>query len=172
MVEFWAGENPQLDMRVKALAMRLRRAAHHLENALRRELARSELEVWELEVLMALRREADHCLSAGELLKESQVTSGAITNRVARLEERGWVRRDIDPSDRRHVLVSLTAEGLDRADQLLTLKTQAEQAVFGTLDPATQERLNADLRVLLVSLEGQVLTEEASSRQRRGDQAP
>lgn len=154
LADFWLQENPNLDVRTKTLAIRLRRAAHHLERALRQELATSDIEMWEAEVLLALRRDADHCRSAGELLRDSQVTSGAITNRVARLEQRGWARRDIDPTDRRHVLVTLTPEGLARADQLLATKTQSEQALFGKLAPAAQDRLNHDLRALLIALEG------------------
>ena len=154
VIDFWLGENPALDPRVKTLAIRLRRAAHHLEKALRHELAAAGIDMWEFEMLLALRRGTDHCCSAGDLLRESQVTSGAITNRVGRLEERGWVRRDIDPTDRRHVLVTLTPEGLARADQLLATKTQTEEAVFGRLDRSTQDRLNNDLRTLLICLEG------------------
>ena len=173
VVDFWHQENPDLDTRTKMLAIRLHRAAHHLERALRQELAADGIEMWEFEVLLALRRSPDNCRSAGDLLKELQVTSGAITNRVARLEERGWARRDMCPEDRRQVLVSLTPEGLARADQLLATKTQAEQAVFGRLDSLAQDRLNADLRTLLIALEGPAGPgEEGELRQRHADRAP
>lgn len=154
VVAFWLQENPDFDPRVKTLAIRLRRAAHYLERALRHELAASGIDVWEFEVLLALRRCNENCCSAGDLLRESQVTSGAITNRLARLERRGWAHRDVDPTDRRQVLVTLTPEGFARADQLLATKTQTEEAVFGRLDRATQDRLNNDLRTLLIALEG------------------
>jgi DNA-binding MarR family transcriptional regulator len=172
VVDFWSQENPDVDVLVKALAIRLRRAAHHLERSLRRQLGQSDLEVWEAEVLLALRRGADHCRSAGELLKEIQVTSGAITNRVARLEERGWVRRDVDAADRRHVLVTLTPAGLARADELLASKTQAELAVLGHIDRQTQERLNNDLRTLLLALEGPAHPGDESLKHKRVDLAP
>jgi len=173
VVDFWRQENPDLDTRIKMLAIRLRRAAHHLERALRQELAADGIEMWEFEVLLALRRSPDRCRSAGDLLRESQVTSGAITNRVARLEERGWVRRDMCPDDRRQVLVSLTPEGLARADELLAKKTQADQAVFGRLDRHAQDRLNTDLRTLLLALEGPVRAdEEHALKHRRADLAP
>jgi DNA-binding MarR family transcriptional regulator len=140
---------------------------------LRQELAADGIEMWEFEVLLALRRSPDRCRSAGDLLRESQVTSGAITNRVARLEERGWVRRDMCPDDRRQVLVSLTPEGLARADELLAKKTQADQAVFGRLDRHAQDRLNTDLRTLLLALEGPVRAdEEHALKHRRADLAP
>jgi hypothetical protein len=67
----------------------------------------------------------------------------------------------------------LTPEGLARADQLLATKTQAEQAVFGRLDSFAQDRLNADLRTLLIALEGPAGPgEEDELRQRQADRAP
>jgi DNA-binding MarR family transcriptional regulator len=172
LADFWCLEIPNLDPRAKTLAIRLRRAAHHLERALRQELAANDIEMWEAEVLLALRRGADHCRSAGDLLRESQVTSGAITNRVARLEQRGWVRRDIDPADRRHVLVTLTPDGLARAEELLATKTQSEQALLGRLDRDAQDRLNNDLRVLLIALEGPAGPGDEPATQRRPDYPP
>ncbi len=77
------------------------------------------------------------------------------------------------PDDRRQVLVSLTPEGLARADELLAKKTQADQAVFGRLDRHAQDRLNADLRTLLLALEGPVHPDEESAlKHRRADAAP
>jgi DNA-binding MarR family transcriptional regulator len=154
IVDYWCKENPGLDPVTKTLAIRLRRAAHHLERELRSELAAQDAEMWEFEVLLSLRRSHGYSKSAGALLKEAQVTSGAITNRVGRLEERGWVRRDVDPSDRRQVLVTLTEDGLRRADQLIAMKTETEQRLFGGLDRAVRERMADDLRTLLLSLEG------------------
>ncbi|HTT88419.1 MAG TPA: MarR family transcriptional regulator [Acidimicrobiales bacterium] len=172
VVDFWSQENPSLDLLVRGLAIRLRRVAHHLERSLREQLGTSDIEMWEAEVLLALRRGAEHCRSAGELLKDIQVTSGAISNRVARLEERGWVRRDVDPADRRHVLVSLTPEGLARADALLASKAQAELAVLGRLDREAQERLNNDLRTLLLALEGPAQPGDESLKLKRAELAP
>ncbi len=153
IADYWCRENPDIDPVTKMLAIRLRRAAQHLERELRRELDAYETDIAEFEVLMTLRR-ADGCSSsAGALAKEWQVTSGAITNRIGRLEARGWVRRDFDPADRRQVLVTLTDEGLRRIDHLLAIKTETEQRVFGTIDRATINRLSADLRTLLLALE-------------------
>jgi DNA-binding MarR family transcriptional regulator len=172
VVEFWSRENPDLDLPVKALAIRIRRVAHHLERSLREQLGASDIEVWEAEVILALRRAPDHSRSAGQLVKDIQVTSGAITNRVARLEERGWVRRDVDPADRRHVVVSLTPAGLARADELLASKAQAEMAVLGRLDREAQEQLNHDLRTLLLALEGPAQPGDESLKHKPAELAP
>jgi DNA-binding MarR family transcriptional regulator len=155
IVEFWRAENPALDTTSKTLAMRLRRGAQIIDRALRQDLAASGVdEFWEIEVLLSLRRAPDHRRSAGELMRESHVTSGAITNRIDRLEQRGWVRRDVDPADRRQVLVSLTPEGLQRAAHVIATKNQTEQRVFAGADRVLLERLTADLRTLLASMEG------------------
>ena len=53
-------------------------------------------------------------VSAGELARESGLTSGAVTAVLDRLERAGYVQRVADPSDRRRVLAELT----DRAREV------------------------------------------------------
>jgi DNA-binding MarR family transcriptional regulator len=154
LVDLLGEPDSGLDAATKKLSVRVRRLANHVERELRRELAAEGIEVWELEVLLALRRAPGQQLSAGALLRGSQVTAGAITNRVARLEKQGWVRRDIDPGDRRQVLVTLTADGQRHADKILALKTTTEQRLLGQADPAALERMCEDLRNLLLAIEG------------------
>lgn len=153
LVELMCQEAPGLDTATKKLSIRLRRIANHLERELRRELAAQGIEVWELEVLLALHRAAGQRLGAGALLRGSQVTAGAISNRIARLESHGWVQRDPDPADRRQVLVTLTPSGQDRAACILALTTTTEQRLLGQADPAAIERLSEELRELLLAIE-------------------
>ena len=83
------------------------------------------------------------------------------------------MRRDVDPEDRRHVLVSLTPAGLARADALLASKAQAELAVLGRLDLEAQERLNNDLRTLLIALrKGTAEPGDESLKHKRAELAP
>lgn len=154
IIDFWRREQPDQDMTTKLLALRLRRSASHLERAIRQEFGSLDLDTCEVESLLSLRRAPDECKSAGTLQREAQVTSGAITHRVARLEERGLVTREVDPRDRRHVLVRLTAAGHDRANELMATKTSAEQRLFAGLTPDARQRLAEDLKTLLLSLEG------------------
>jgi DNA-binding MarR family transcriptional regulator len=53
-------------------------------------------------------------LSAGELAREAQLTTGGLTAVIDRLERAGYARRAADPGDRRRVLVEIT----DRAREL------------------------------------------------------
>ncbi|HLK00199.1 MAG TPA: MarR family transcriptional regulator [Streptosporangiaceae bacterium] len=142
------------DAEMRKLGIRLRRLANHLEREIRRELAAQGIEVWELEVLLALRRAPGGTLGAGALLRGSQVTAGAISNRLARLEADGLVRRDADPADRRHTLVTLTPGGVRRADCITAVRTTAEERLLGRAAPGAVSRLSADLRDLLLAIEG------------------
>jgi DNA-binding MarR family transcriptional regulator len=47
-------------------------------------------------------------MSAGELARESDLSTGAVTAVIDRLERAGYAHRVPDPSDRRRVLVELT----------------------------------------------------------------
>lgn len=155
IIEVQANRHEPDVVQAKALAYRVRRLAHRLETEIKRELAPHGVELWELELLACLlRTEPEHRLSAGALMTQLQLTSGAITNRVSRLERNGWVTRDFDPDDRRSVLITLTPAGEKRAFDVFGAKTDAEHALLSALSPAAQRRLNDDLRTLLLALEG------------------
>ncbi|MBY0439206.1 MAG: winged helix DNA-binding protein, partial [Burkholderiales bacterium] len=55
------------------------------------------------------------------------LTSGAITNRIARAEAMGWVTREPDPLDARSSAVRLTPKGLKLANRVIE-RHFAEQA--------------------------------------------
>ncbi|WP_206308859.1 MarR family winged helix-turn-helix transcriptional regulator [Streptomyces sp. A1136] len=154
LIEVVADQHSPQAAQAKALAYRVRRLAHRLETEMKRELAPYGIELWELELLACLRRcEPEHRLSAGQLATQLQLTSGAVTNRVRRLESNGWVIRDFDPVDRRSVLITLTPAGAKRASEVFAAKTKAELALLSALSPTAQSRLNDDLRTVLLALE-------------------
>jgi DNA-binding MarR family transcriptional regulator len=155
MIEVLAGHHEPDVVQDKALAYRVRRLAHRLETEIKRELAPHGIELWELELLACLiRTEPEHRLSAGALMAQLQLTSGAVTNRVTRMERNGWVTREVDPDDRRSVLITLTADGEKRAREVFGVKTDVEHALLAALPQAARTRLNDDLRTVLVALEG------------------
>jgi DNA-binding MarR family transcriptional regulator len=57
-------------------------------------------------------------LTAGELARETGLTTGAVTGVIDRLERAGYARRVPDPEDRRRVKVEVTPEFYARADQI------------------------------------------------------
>jgi DNA-binding MarR family transcriptional regulator len=58
-------------------------------------------------------------MSAGELARESGLTTGAVTAVIDRLERLGYVQRVADPGDRRRVLVELTPQAVRRIEELM-----------------------------------------------------
>ena len=155
LMGFLRREDPARATPAKALAYRLRRASHHIDRQIRRELAPLGIELWELEILAALRRSGGppYRLTSGALLEEAQLTSGAITKRVARLEAKGWVRRE-KTGGRRQILVVLTEEGLERAGSVFGVMSETEGSLLEGLGGEALERMNGDLRELLLLLEG------------------
>ena len=124
---------------------RVTRLARHLDRQRTIVFARHDLETWTFDVLSALRRsEPPHQLSPGQLLAQTLVTSGTMTNRIDHLEQRGLVRRRPDPTDARSVRVQLTAAGRRRVDGALVDLVARENAILGTLDDDARAAL-ADL---------------------------
>jgi DNA-binding MarR family transcriptional regulator len=99
-------------------------------------------------------RRPPHELSPGQLLAQTLVTSGTMTNRIDRLEERGLVRRRADPSDARSVRVQLTAAGRRRADAALRDLVVREDAILGILDAGERATLAGLLRRVLAPFDG------------------
>ncbi len=95
-------------------------------------------------MLSALRRASPPHLSPGQLLAQTLVTSGTMTNRLDHLEGRGLVRRRPDPSDARSVRVQITSAGRRRVDRALEDLVDRENAILGSLDAADRDVL-ADL---------------------------
>jgi DNA-binding MarR family transcriptional regulator len=151
LVEAWQWERPDLDVSPLEVLSRVTRLARHLDRARRSTFAKHELEVWEFDVLAALRRaRKPYQLSPGQLLTQTLVTSGTMTNRIDRLEERGLVTRLPDPSDRRGVLVRLTLSGRTRVDEAFADLLDREKELLAALPVTDQARL-ADLLRRLVT---------------------
>ncbi len=117
IVEAWRRERPDLDVAPMEVLSRISRLARHLDRVRANAFTAHDLESWEFDVLAALRRSGPpYRLSPGQLLRETLVTSGTMTNRVDRLAARGLVARQDHPDDRRGVLVQLTEAGRDAVD--------------------------------------------------------
>jgi DNA-binding MarR family transcriptional regulator len=150
LLDAWRRERPDLDVAPMEVLSRISRLAHHLDR--RRAVAFSAhgLESWEFDVLAALRRSGEpYQLTPGQLLRETLVTSGTMTNRVDRLAARGLVNRDDHPGDRRGVLVRLTDRGRETVDAALADLLKAERAMLDALTDTERNQLLGALRSLL-----------------------
>ena len=154
LVEAWNRERSDLDLRPMEVLSRVSRLSHHLDRARRQAFAEHGIESWEFDVLAALRRAgAPYQLSPGQLIRETLVTSGTMTNRVDRLTARGLVERQPDPRDRRGVLVRLTDEGRSTVDGALSGLLEREHELLAGLNVTNQKRLASLLRNLVLPFE-------------------
>jgi len=153
ILEQWHDVRPDLDSSPIAVIGRVSRLSSIVDRRLAENFARHDLEAWMYDVLATLRRSGPpYELTAGELLEQSMVTTGAMTNRVDRLEQRGLVERSAVPGDRRKVLVRLTQAGRELVDQVVGGHLDTERELLGTLSPTQQATLARLLRSVLVGL--------------------
>jgi len=154
VVDAWLRERPDLDMAPLHVLSRVSRLARHLDLARAAAFASHRLEGWEFDVLSALRRSgAPYQLSPGQLVTQTLVTSGTMTNRVDRLERRAFLRRTPDPGDRRGVIVRLTPEGREVVDAAMADLLVRERELLAQLSPVEQGDLARALRRLLSPFE-------------------
>ncbi|KGN40627.1 MarR family winged helix-turn-helix transcriptional regulator [Knoellia aerolata] len=154
IVSAWRRERPELDVTPLEILSRVSRLARRLDLARGAAFAEHGLDGWEFDVLSALRRAgAPYELSPGQLVSETLVTSGTMTNRVDRLLTRGYVERHPDPRDRRGVIVRLTPEGMRAVDAALDDLLTHERGLLAELPQADRGPLAGQLRALLASIE-------------------
>jgi DNA-binding MarR family transcriptional regulator len=147
LVRGWRRALPEVDVSPLEVLSRVSRLARHLDRQRSMVFARHDLEIWSFDVLSALRRaESPPDLSPGQLLAQTLVTSGTMTNRLDHLESRGLVRRRPDPSDARSVRVHLTGAGKKRVDAALAELVERENAILAILDNSEREVLAGLLR--------------------------
>ena len=126
----WLEQRPDLDMAMACTLLRLERV-NQLHEMRLQEISRTVgLQTGELYVLLALRRSGKpYELRPTDLFRALLVTSGAMTKRVARLQQAGLVLRVSANDDRRSELVRLTAKGLATADRGITEIAKVVQSV-------------------------------------------
>jgi DNA-binding MarR family transcriptional regulator len=156
LISAWRRERPDLDVSPLEVLSRVTRLARHLDRARRTAFAERGIETWEFDVLSALRRAGTpYQLSPGQLLTQTLVTSGTMTNRIDRLAAKGLVVRGPDPNDRRGVLVRLTDSGRELADSALTGLLKNERELLSALPDERLDELGGLLRELTMQFEAE-----------------
>lgn len=112
--------------------------------------ARFGLQSGEFDVLATLRRSgAPYALTPTALYEATMVTSGAMTNRLDRLEKSGLIARGPHPEDRRGVVVKLTEKGRALIDEAVAAHVENEREILSVLTETEQETLAALLQKLI-----------------------
>jgi DNA-binding MarR family transcriptional regulator len=143
-----------IDLDVEGVVDRIGSIHHRMKKAQKATLREHGLTLEEWGVLTKLRLGKDACESSpGELADELEISSGAMTSRLDRLEEAGLVRRLPDPDDRRGVVVQLTEKGREAWDTAANVQGRREAFFARTLTKPEQKQLNTLLRKLLLGLD-------------------
>jgi DNA-binding MarR family transcriptional regulator len=145
---------PMLDPEVEGLVDRISGLSRRFSRFLDETLAEFKLDhaEWKLLGLLARRGEA-YSSSPGKLARMMELSSGAMTNRLDRLEEAGLLRRRPDPDDRRGIQVELTDEGRRVYEDSVGVQARKEALVAAALNDGEKQQLNALLRRLMVEFE-------------------
>jgi DNA-binding MarR family transcriptional regulator len=167
ILDQWSLQRPDLDVSPMGIIGRISRLSHFLEQRIAEVLARHGLNEPQFAVLAALRRAGPpHCLSPTDLYNSLLVSSGAMTNRLRRLETAGLVKRISDPDDARSLLVALTTKGHQVIDEAVDAHAAGEHQLLAALDADDRAALADLLRRLLLQFEDHVLP--SSSRNPSG----
>jgi DNA-binding MarR family transcriptional regulator len=105
-------------------------------------------------LLVQLARAPEGRLRMTELASEVKITRSRLSHAITRLEERGWVRREVCESDKRGQVACLTEEGEDTLRQSAPGHVAAvRQAIFDQLSPGQVGQLGEIMHVMAKGLE-------------------
>jgi len=148
----WSEQRPDLDPEPMGVVLRIQTLAKILGDQTAARLQEHDLQWWQYDVLSTLRRQGEpFTLPATALAECAMLTSGAMTNRIDRLEEEGLVRRTKDLGDRRKVLVQLTGKGLKMIESATEARFEAAMEALESLSARQRHALSSLLRRVLAA---------------------
>jgi DNA-binding MarR family transcriptional regulator len=154
LIRHWRVERPDLDPEPMAIVGRILRLAVHLENRVNDVLSPFGLALWGFDVLATLRRQGKpYAMTPSELTRSVMLSSGAMTNRVDRLEKLGLVARQPDPLDRRSLRVLLTSKGLKVVDKAIAARFDEGRDALRSLSAKERKELQVLLRKILLAID-------------------
>lgn len=150
----WAAELPDLDTSPMAVLGRAYRLSNLVRPGIEATFAGFGLDRGEFDVISTLRRSGPpYRLAPTDLYRSLMISSGGLTHRLNRLEKAGLVARVPSQQDGRSLLVQLTEDGRQRAEDAFRADMADERRHLDVLTAEEQSRLAALLRKLLSHVE-------------------
>ena len=150
----WRRERPDLDVSPQGVIGRLHRLANALTDELVTVYSRFGLAEGEFDVLATLRRAGEpYERTPGDLAASTMVTSGAMTKRIDRLEQRGLVTRRASETDGRGRVIALTPAGRRLIDECMTAHMANEHRLLAAIDADERAALEEVLTRWLTAFE-------------------
>jgi DNA-binding MarR family transcriptional regulator len=150
----WVTELPGMDPQVEGAITRMQHLLRRLQRANAAAFAESDIteeDYKTLHTLMVLAYPAE--ATPAQLAEACHVTRAAMTSRLDRLADGGYVTRTMDPTDRRRVLVRPTRRGREVWEAAVVEGMAREQHLLHALDDRELRQLNALLRRVMLSHE-------------------
>jgi DNA-binding MarR family transcriptional regulator len=141
-----------LDLDVEGIVDRISSINKRVRAALKETLAEYGITPEDWGVLTTLRLRKDGSgVSPGVLARWLELSSGAMTSRLDRLESAGYVRRAPDAGDRRAIVIELTDEGRRVWESAIEVQGRKEAFFASALTKEEQQGLNDLLRKLMLA---------------------
>jgi DNA-binding MarR family transcriptional regulator len=138
----WRDQRPDLDVSPQGIIGRLHRVGAKLTEELVAVYAEHGLGEGEFDVLATLRREGPpYAMAPSDLAAWTMVSSGAVTKRVDRCVEQGWVTRRVSDGDGRGRVVALTDAGVALIDEAFAAHMANEHRLVSSLNEMERARL-------------------------------
>lgn len=155
ILEQWTDERPELDTASLGVVIRVMSLNRLFAREATAALESVDIELFEYDVLSALRRQGEpFALPATGLAHETGLSTGAMTNRIDKLEAKGLVLRGSDEEDRRSVVVSLTPRGKRLIDDAIRLRLDAADDGLQGISKKERAQLASLLRKVCLSAPG------------------
>jgi DNA-binding MarR family transcriptional regulator len=154
MVESWEPEVPGIDLEIEAAVQRINWIFRRIRRRMDETLGDHHLSYEEWGLLGHLKRPGPpYASTPGKLAEMQGLSSGAMTNRLDRLEGAGLIVRRPDPKDRRSLQVELTDKGHEVWLETVHAQAAKEAAIGAALNERELAQLNNLLRKVLAGLE-------------------
>lgn len=140
-----------LDYEVEGIVERIGGINRRIKRGMEAILTEYDLTTQDFHVLGLLRNSG--AKTPGQLAKYTELSTGAVTSRLDKLEREGLLSRVPAPDDRRSVVVELTDAGRAKYEQAVSVAARKEAFFASALTKSEQQRLNVLLRKLLLALE-------------------
>ncbi|WP_435157438.1 MarR family winged helix-turn-helix transcriptional regulator [Amycolatopsis sacchari] len=149
----WARERPGTPVGSIGVITRIWWIGKLLTDDRRATMLRLDMDAGTLDLLSTLRRAGPpYRLPPSELARRTLVSPGAVSQRVARCERDGLVRRLRSPEDGRGVLVELTEAGHAEIERTVDDLLTHEEGLLSALTPEQRDQLAGLLKILLADL--------------------
>ncbi|MFC8489915.1 MarR family winged helix-turn-helix transcriptional regulator [Streptomyces sp. NPDC057235] len=148
----WQPVLPGLDPVVEGAVTRMKKLSVHLRRVREQSLVDFDLERHEFDTLHKLAGRGGSA-APSELAQDLDLAPASVSGRLDALEKRGFVRRTRSTTDRRRVVVELTAAGRETWLGAMDVLGHEEYRLLGVLAPEERALLNDMLRRVMVAAE-------------------